>query len=148
MTTLKALALVAALALPGAAQAWEEPARGTELRGDLMDALRPMAEWDLGAPVEFVVLDLRVAGDVAFASVMAQRPGGAPIVIQDTPFFQRGEIDPEIADGATIQALLQRSGRMWVPVQFAIGATDVWYFYEGFCPIWGGVLTEFCGDKN
>ena len=34
MTTLKALALVAALALPGAAQAWEEPARGTELRGD------------------------------------------------------------------------------------------------------------------
>ena len=81
MTTLKALALVAALALPGAAQAWEEPARGTELRADLMDALRPMAEWDLGAPVEFVVLDLRVAGDVAFASVMAQRPGGAPIVI-------------------------------------------------------------------
>jgi hypothetical protein len=148
MTTLKALVLVATLALPGAALAWDEPARGTELRADLMDALRPMAEWDLAPPVEFVVLDLRVAGAVAFASVYAQRPGGAPIDMHDTPLIRRGDIDPEIVDGATIQALLQRAGRMWVPVHFAIGATDVWYAHEGFCPIWGSVLPEICDDKN
>lgn len=139
--------LLAALALPGAAFGWTEPARGTDLRADLMDALRPQAEWSLGAPVEFVIHELRVEGDAAFASVIAQRPGGAPIDIRTTPMFAREEIDPEIVDGATIQALLQRSGRMWVPVHFGIGATDVWYYYEGFCPIWGGVLTEFCGDK-
>ena len=143
----KTLALIAALALPGAAQAWEEPARGTPLRADLMDALRPVAEWSLGAPVEFVVTDLRVQGNVAFASVTAQRPGGAPITLENTPFYRRGEIDPMIADGATMQALLQRSGRMWVPVQTAIGATDVWYFSQDFCPLWGPVLPEFCGNK-
>lgn len=86
-------------------------------------------------------------GGAAFASVIAQRPGGAAIDMRDTPMFQRQEIDPEIADGATIQALIQRSGRMWVPVHFGIGATDVWYQYEGFCPIWGRVLPEFCDQK-
>ena len=145
--SIKAALVLAALALPGAAWGWEEPARGTDLRADLMDSLRPMAEWSLGAPVEFVVHELRVDGGAAFASVIAQRPGGAAIDMRDTPMFQRQEIDPEIADGATIQALIQRSGRMWVPVHFGIGATDVWYQYEGFCPIWGRVLPEFCDQK-
>ena len=112
-----------------------------------MDAIRPMAEWNLGAPVEFVVHQLRAQGDVAFASVIAQRPGGVTIDMLSTPIVQRGELDPEIADGATIQALYQRSGRMWVPVHFAIGATDVWYSWDAFCPVWGPVLTEFCDNK-
>lgn len=143
----KILVLVVALLAPQLALAWSEPARGSDLRADLMDALRPMAEWNLNAPVEFVVNELRVEGNIAFASVMAQRPGGGRIDMTTTPMYQRGEIDPYIADGATIQALLQRSGRMWVPVHFAIGATDVWYYSEAFCPIWGAVLTEFCAGK-
>ncbi|MFT5006729.1 MAG: hypothetical protein ACI8YI_002357 [Paracoccaceae bacterium] len=32
-----------------------EPARGSETRRALMDAIRPHAEWNLAAPVEFVV---------------------------------------------------------------------------------------------
>jgi hypothetical protein len=141
------LALIVALALPGAAQAWEEPARGTPLRAALMDALRPVAEWSLGAPVEFVVSDLRVEDDVAFASVTAQRPGGAAIRIENTPGYRRGEIDPTMMDGTTMQALLQRSGRAWVPVHSAIGATDVWYATQDFCPVWGPVLPEICDNK-
>lgn len=145
----KALAILVAgtLALPGPAQAWSEPARGSELRADLMDAIRPMAEWHLGAPVEFVVNELRVEGDVSFASVTAQRPGGAPIDLNQTPMMRRGELDTEIMDGTRIQALFQRSGRMWVAVHFALGATDVWYSWDEYCPLWGPVLPEFCDAK-
>lgn len=147
MTTLKRFVLLAALALPGVAQAWSTPERGSELRADLMDAIRPQAEWELGAPVEFVVQELRVEGDVAFAAVVAQRPGGAPIDVAQAPIVRRGMLDPEIADGATIQALYQFTGRQWVAVQFALGATDVWYSWGEYCPIWGPVLPEFCDTK-
>jgi hypothetical protein len=126
------------------AHAWTEPARGSATRADLMDAIRPIAEWNLGAPVEFVVDDLRVAGDVAFASLWAQRPGGGAIDMQRAPMVQRGDYDPETIDGPTMQALLQRSGRMWVAVTYAIGPTDVWWAWDGFCPIWAAVLPEVC----
>ncbi|WP_127106498.1 hypothetical protein [Pararhodobacter zhoushanensis] len=142
----KTLALIVALALPGAAQAWEEPARGTPLRADLMDALRSSAEWSLGAPVDFVVSDLRVEGDVAFASGTAQRPGGAAIKLEDTPAYRRGEIDP-MMDNTTMQALLQRSVHAWVPIHSAIGAPDDWYAAQDFCPVWGPVLPEICDNK-
>lgn len=140
----KALVAALALMLPGVALAWEEPARGSVLRADLMDALRPIAEWSLDAPVEFVVSSLRVADDVAFASVTAQRPGGDAIDILQTSGYLRGDILPEIMDGTTLQALYRRSGRQWVPVHHALGATDVWFSDPIFCPVWGPVLTEFC----
>ena len=143
---IKALTLLAALGLPCAALAWEEPARGTNLRADLMDAIRPHVAWDLGAPVEFVVWGLRVQGDAAFASLKAQRPGGADILMEETPAAQRGDLDPFAGDGATIQALLRREGRMWVAIHTAIGATDVWYDHPDFCPLWSGVLPEICDD--
>lgn len=60
--------------LAGAAAAWEEPARGSETRSALLDAIRPIAEWKLGAPVQFVVHHLRRDGDVAFAGLAAQLP--------------------------------------------------------------------------
>ena len=144
---IKAIDVVAALAMPGAALAWEEPARGSDLRADLMDSLRPIAEWNLGAPIEFVVNDLRVSGDVAYASVLAQRPGGAPIDLADTPIVQRQDIDPELSDGPTMHALLQRAGRTWVAVRFSTGATDAWYAWDGYCAVWGVVLPESCQSK-
>jgi hypothetical protein len=128
------------LALPGAVLAWSEPPRGSALRAALMDAARPLAESMLAAPVEFVVRDLRVEGDVAFASLVAQRPGGMPIDIRTTPGFYRGELDPEFMDGSTLQVLYQRVGGRWVPVHHAIGATDVWYADPAYCPTWGPVL--------
>ena len=48
-----------------ASYAWEEPARGTSDRSELMDAIRPHIEWSLGAPIEFVISQLRVSEEVA-----------------------------------------------------------------------------------
>lgn len=136
-----------ALAAPGAAtgQSYTVPEPGTQARADLLDALRPLAEWQLDAPVEFVVGTLRVAGDVAFASVTAQRPGGGTIDLAATPMVRRGGLSPAEIDGPRLDALLQRSGRTWVAVLHGIGATDVWYANEATCATWRAVLPEFCG---
>jgi hypothetical protein len=139
---LRALALALMIAAPAAA--WEEPARGTPLRADLLDAIRPFLEWDLGPPVEIVVQTLRVQGDRAFVSAYAQRPGGVPIDMENTPVARRGAYWPEVSDGTTIQALLQRSGRMWVAVHQAIGATDVWYADPELCGPWRALIPDAC----
>lgn len=141
---LGAAVLAAAVSGPAPAQGWTEPARGTATRKALMDALRPHAEWVLGAPVEFVVHDLRQAGDLAFASVYPQRPGGGTIDLWRTPAAQRGELDPDVMDGVGMQALYRKSGDTWVAVHFAIGATDVWYAYGPICAIWRRVISEAC----
>ena len=132
------------LAGPLSAQGWVEPQRGTVLRAALMDALRPHAEWLLGAPVEFVVHDLRVSGDLAFASVYPQRPGGGPISPSATPGAARGELYLDGMDGIGMQALYKKSGQTWVAVHWAIGATDVWYAYGPICAIWRPVILEAC----
>ena len=127
-----------------------EPARGSATRKALMDALRPHAEWVLGAPVQFVVHDLRLAEGqglpfaVAFAAVQAQRPGGGAIDIRATPGFARGELDPEFMDGTMFQALYRKEGATWVAVHWAVGATDVWYADTNFCPDYFAVLLEVC----
>ncbi len=36
-----------------------EPARGSQLRLDFLDTVRVIAEYELGAPVEFVVIELQ-----------------------------------------------------------------------------------------
>lgn len=126
------------------ALAWEEPARGTETRAALMDAIRPHAEWQLGAPVQFVVGTLRRQGDLAFAMLMAQRPGGVAINMFQTPGYLRGEIDPEFMDGTSIQVLYKKSGDTWVAVHWAIGATDVWFSWGPLCREYRPVIEEFC----
>lgn len=132
-----------------AAQSWSEPQRGTATRRALMDAIRPHAEWQLGAPVEFVVQELRRAGPLAYASVHAQRPGGKAINIYQTPGVRRGGVDPEFSDGTTLQALYRKSGETWVAVHWAIGATDVWFAYDEMCRVYYPVIPEFCqGFKN
>lgn len=132
------------LAGPVSAQGWYEPQRGTPLRAALMDALRPHAAWLLGAPVEFVVYDLRVSGDLAFASVYPQRPGGGEIVLSQTPGAARGELYVDDMDGVGMQALYVKSGQTWVAVHWAMGATDVWYSYGPICAIWRPVIAEAC----
>ena len=70
-----------------ASYAWDEPARGSDDRSALMDAIRPHIEWDLGAPIEFAIAQLRVSGDVAYASVVPQRTGGGIIDLYSTPGY-------------------------------------------------------------
>ena len=70
---------------PVFAQSYSEPARGTATRAALMDAIRPHVVWDLGQPIEFVVDELRVAGDVAYGSLSPQRPAGGAIDLYNHP---------------------------------------------------------------
>jgi hypothetical protein len=130
------------------AQNYYEPARGTATRSALMDAIRPHLEWDLEQPIEFVVNDLRVSGDVAFASLAPQRPGGTPIDLRDTPWYRRNW-DPnsdfmDFMDGTHTEALYRRMRDTWVAVHFAIGATDVWYDWDEYCPEYRSVIPEWC----
>lgn len=136
-------AVLALWAVSAAAQGWHEPARGTAERRALMDAMRPQAELIFDAPVEFVVSRLRVAGDVAFASVVAQRPGGAAIYIQATPGWQSGYFMPD-ADWTAGQALLRRTGSGWAVAAMYYGATDVWWAEPIYCAQFRTVIPEAC----
>lgn len=140
------LLIWAALAGGAIAREWSEPARGGALRKALMDALRPHAEWALGAPVQFVVHDLRVVGEVGFGVLMPQRPGGGMIDPAHTPMVQRGGTDASILDGVAMQVLYVRSGETWVALHWAIGATDVWWADPALCPTFSQVLPQLCPE--
>ncbi|MBP7001376.1 hypothetical protein [Amaricoccus sp.] len=130
-------------AAPAGAQGWTEPPRGSPERRALMDALRPFAVSLFGAPVEFVVRSLRVSGDVAFASVVAQRPGGGPIAVQATPGWAAGYFLPD-ADWTSGQALYRRAGGGWVAVEALFGATDVWWSDSAHCAAFRPVIADVC----
>ena len=127
---------------------FSEPARGSEERKAMLDAVRAHAEEQLGAPVEFVVYDLRVAGAFGFASLYAQRPGGGEIDLYDTPGFKEGTLEPDFMDGTSMQALMRRSGDTWVAVHWAIGPTDVWFAYGPFCRRYNSVINDYCSVGN
>ena len=131
---------------PGLAQAadWTEPARGTADRSAMMDAMRPHAEWILGAPIQFIVHDLRRAGDVGFATLSAQRPGGASINLRETPGYALGEIDMEAGDPREFIALYRRVGQTWVAVHWSSGATDAWFVWQPLCSEYRPVIAEYC----
>ena len=133
------------LSTPVLADDWYEPQRGTQERRDLMDAIRPHAWWKLGAPVQFVVHELRVSGDHAFAMLTPQRPGGAAIDPAQTPAAQRDPYFAEDLDGVHMQALFTKSGNTWVAVDHSVGATEAWWAWEPYCEVWGDVIREYCG---
>lgn len=154
MTLLKRLGLTLVFALGlstlATAQDWSEPARGSQVRKDLMDAIRPLAQWQLGAPVQFVVDELRLFDDRALAFLSPQRPGGAPIDVYTIPAVKRGEwqvdADGYLAemDGLSIMALLVKSGNTWVAQHFSIGATDLWIADPEICGDYIAVMSDFC----
>jgi len=126
------------------AQSWYEPARGTPERRDLMDAIRPHVEWVLGAPVEFVVDELRVSGNLGFAMLTAQRPGGAPIDVGRTPGLEWGMFEPDLGDPTQVQVLYKKSGAVWVAVHHGLASTDVWFAWEPFCREYRPVIPDYC----
>jgi hypothetical protein len=123
MPTRRTLLLAAAClsaATPLAAQT--TPPRGSPLRADLMNALRPTVEAEIGGQIEFVVTQLRVMQQWAFASVQPQRPGGTPIDWRRTKF--REEFASDTMSNLVL-ALLAHDGAGWRVVEYAIGPTDV-----------------------
>lgn len=147
MRILAALFLLLASANAAAAQ-YYEPDRGSDERKAMLDAARIYAEDELGAPVEFLVYELRSDGEVGFANLVAQRPGGGAIDLDATPGAKRGSLVPSEMDGTAMQALMRRSGRKWVSVNWAIGATDVWFSYAPYCRRYSSVIPEFCENDN
>ncbi|HMO07232.1 MAG TPA: hypothetical protein PKD10_06230 [Paracoccaceae bacterium] len=141
-----AVLLAVVIALPGrpaGAQGWFEPPRGSAERRALMDAVRPMAEQLFGPPVEFMVHRLRVSGDLAFASVGAQRPGGGQIDVRRTPGWVQGYF-MEDAHHTGGQAILVRRGGQWVVVDIVFGATDVWWVSPDYCVRYRAVIGDDC----
>ena len=139
-----ALLLLAAPVLtpgPAGAQSWHEPARGSADRAAIMDAMRPVAASYLGAPVEFVVEDLRVAGDIAFASLDAQRPGGGRIDMASTPLAQQGHYSAPI-DRPHVSALLRRRGSGWEVTEHMFSPTEPPFYGPDYCRSWAAVLPE------
>ncbi|MEM7720239.1 MAG: hypothetical protein AAF222_13650 [Pseudomonadota bacterium] len=138
---MRAIALACCLATPAAA--WEEPPRGSQLRGDILGAIRTVAAMELNPPLEFIVNDLRHEGDIAFGTLQPQRPGGAPIAWDSTAIAERGEPE-EWYDGTTIHAFLRRVDGAWYVDDFSIGATDVWWFQSPLCTTYQAIIPEFC----
>jgi hypothetical protein len=94
-------------------------------RKAVLDALRPAIETKLGPDVEFVILVLRVEDGWAFVMADLQRKDGKPI--DGNRYFE----DFENMDGLRVDAVLQLKSGRWNVVDFAIGATDVWYCEVG-----------------
>jgi hypothetical protein len=93
--------------------------------------------------VQFVVGELCLNGDFAFALVSAQRPGGA-IDLTQTPRVQRDGWDPHDGDGAALQALYRRSGVIWAAVHHEVGATDAWFLWPPLCEEYDTVIGDTC----
>jgi hypothetical protein len=132
------------LLLTSPAVAWETPTRGSSDRKELMDAIRPQAEEALGAPVEFVVKEMRVSGNLAFVMVWPQRPDGGKIDLYTTPLALEDDYFPHFYEGSRIDALLEKSGDTWVAKKFVIGVMSDWWSDPGYCSDFAAVIPETC----
>lgn len=141
---LRSLIVFTALISANVAQAWTEPARGTQLRSDLMNSIRPVVAIDLRPPVQFVVSDLRHEGDVAFGVLQPQRPGGGEIAFSETRYPEQG-LEPIDFDGLRVDVLWQKIAGRWYVIDYSIGATDAWYSDPRLCATFRAVLPEVCG---
>ena len=109
------------------------PPRGSPLRAAILDAVRPMVEAEVGKPVEFVVNDLRILGEWAFASLTPQRPGGGAVEYLYTRYQTAWEND---MFGYTVSALLRLTPKGWLVYQYDFGATDVpWIGWWDYYPV-------------
>lgn len=119
-----------------------EPPVGSQERQEVLDTFRPLAIYDLGAPLEFVVLELMVDGDIAFARLMAQRPGGAEIDMTTTPMVRWRYADPYEFDGPRFEVFFIREADHWQIVDYGLGSTDVWW-WQFRCETFGTLLQEY-----
>ncbi|MEX0853561.1 MAG: hypothetical protein WD036_09815 [Bauldia sp.] len=109
------------------------PPPGSPLRAQILDAVRPMVEAEVGKPVEFVVNDMRVLGEWAFMSLTPQRPGGGAVEYLYTRYQTAWEND---MFGYTVSALLRLTPKGWLVYQYDFGATDVpWIGWWNYYPV-------------
>lgn len=143
MRQLRAIFLLICLGLAAQGQASPfEPPRGSELRRELLDLFRPLAVYDLGAPLEFRVLEMQVDGDTGFARLMGQRPGGEAVDMTTTPMVEWRNADPGTFDGPRFEVFFLRQDDAWQVVSYGLGATDVWW-WAFRCETFGTLLRDY-----
>ncbi|WP_050761409.1 hypothetical protein [Jannaschia sp. CCS1] len=119
-----------------------EPPRGSDLRRELLDTFRPLAVYDLGAPLEFRVLELMVDEDIAFARLRAQRPGGEALDMAQTPMVEWRYADPYEFDGPRFEVFYVRDDDAWQVVTYGLGSTDVWWWAYR-CETFSSLLQDY-----
>ena len=125
--------VLAPLSGPQALAQVETPAPGTPLRKAILDALRPMVAAEVGAPVEFGSVNMRVLGEWAFVIAVPQRPGGGPIEYIYSRY--QSAVDQDMFGGATA-ALLRETPKGWLVYEYDLGATDVvWLDWGNYYPV-------------
>jgi hypothetical protein len=100
------------------------PAKGSELRKALMDALRVPIQKELKQKVQFKVDYLKVQGGWAFMKGSPVQPNGSEINFKGTKYSRAAK------DGMfdnIVEALFQKKGSKWTVVKYAYGNTDVPY---------------------
>lgn len=123
---------VVALLVSSAVAQVTTPAFGTPLRRAILDALRPMAEAELGKPVEFASVDMRVLGEWAFVTAVPQRPGGGQIAYLHTRYQTAWE---DGFFGGAVAALLRETPSGWLVYEYDLGAADVvWLDWPNWYP--------------
>lgn len=114
-------------AAPGPSPVYS-PAKGHPERKAILDTVRPVAEAELGKPVEFVVGEFNISGSWAFVALNAQRPGGGKINAYQTPFAERnGEEAVSMFDCCHVEAVLRKEQGVWRVLESGVGTTDIWY---------------------
>ena len=131
-----ALFVVAMQTVPAAAQQYYEPARGSQERREILDAVRSEVEYELGSPVEFVVDELRIRDGLAFFMLSPQRPGGAEITPPAGGYYEN--------TGVTGFAAHWKG--YWYNLEIVIGATDVWFWDGPYCRFYREVIPEWCPE--
>lgn len=107
------------------AQKLIKPDMKNPLRKEVLNALRPSIEKDLGQKVIFKVDILRVYGDWAFVNVHPLQPNSKPIDFKKTKY--REQLEAGMFDGSSTYALLKKTGKKWAVKDFVIGPTDVYW---------------------
>ena len=110
---------------------------GNPERAKIMDAMRPVAERDLGSPIEFVVRELTASKEWAFVMADVQYKGGGKISWIKTPHFKKkGKMTAEelenvlsvTPDCCSVQSVLQKAENGdWHVVEQEDLATDAWF---------------------
>jgi hypothetical protein len=117
-----AMAALLWLGLAVHAQEIVSPGKGSALRSDILNALRPTIEREVGGRVSFVVHAINVMDRWAYVRADPVRPNGEPINWRNTKF--RRAFDADMFSGI-VEALLRGEAGHWSLAEFSLGATDV-----------------------
>lgn len=125
-TRLLAFAFLTLLSIvPAAAQTVVSPAKGSPLRAEVLNALRPTIEKETGGPVIFVVHALNVMGEWAYVDTEPRRPNSDKVDWRKTKFREAYEAD---MFSGLVLALLHKKAGAWSVTDYVVGPTDVYWY--------------------